>query len=417
MLFRRASVSRWFWLCIGPAQLKQAATYTSAQQRNQEFALYPSLSFIHLPNSADHEYGRTALSRAAEKGHGDVVNTLIEFHADVNAVDAGSGRTAPSMAAEAGHDTIVELLVDRGAQIDQIDFRFQTPLLYAARGGHSPIVRRLLQRQAKVDHRDARGGRTALSWAAGNGHLDSAKILLQFGASLNSQDDMGCTPLAWAAREGHDGVLCFLLDFGADVYAEDAEGHTALFWAAANGHGAAAKLLVEKYALDGKRLAVNESRSIVMAAAKNAHDEVFGVLLAEDVAPVNCHDANGRTMLSHVSDSANTRIVKLLLDKGAEVNSPDDLGRTPLSYAVNLGCTESVKLLLEHDADPNYSDKDGRSPLSAETLTNPERCFVGISMNAVVLASARRIYQVVCGWSRALALTRLLVILARALLL
>ena len=61
------------------------------------------------------EFGATALIFAADRGHLEVVRTLIEHGADVNHKDATYGSTPITWAAYGGHADIVTLLLSKGA--------------------------------------------------------------------------------------------------------------------------------------------------------------------------------------------------------------------------------------------------------------------------------------------------------------
>jgi hypothetical protein len=71
--------------------------------------------------------GQTALHLAASKGHYDVLDLLVGFGADVNAV-SNDGRTPLHVAAAAGDDAIVALLVLKGANAAARDKEGKTPL-------------------------------------------------------------------------------------------------------------------------------------------------------------------------------------------------------------------------------------------------------------------------------------------------
>jgi ankyrin repeat protein len=64
---------------------------------------------------ADQEYGITPLIAAAWRGHADVVQQLLDAKANVN-TRAKDGNTALSRASNAGHNEIVKLLLQAGSQ-------------------------------------------------------------------------------------------------------------------------------------------------------------------------------------------------------------------------------------------------------------------------------------------------------------
>ncbi|XP_033750497.1 ankyrin repeat, PH and SEC7 domain containing protein secG-like [Pecten maximus] len=110
------------------------------------------------------------------------------------------GRSGLSGAAEGGHIDMVNFLLDRGADPAESD-----ALSGAALGGHIEIVKILLDKGADVNKSDA------LSGAAGGGHIEIVKILLDKGADVNK-----AYPLIQAASRGHEDTVRLLLRNGAD---------------------------------------------------------------------------------------------------------------------------------------------------------------------------------------------------------
>jgi ankyrin repeat protein len=74
----------------------------------------------------------------------------------------------------------------------------------------------------------------------------------------------------------------------------------------------------------------------------------------------------GSTLLisAVVHHSANTTLIRFLLDHGAKVNDPNMHGETPLSLAVEKGAVETVALLLQHGANPNPANLDSFANLT-----------------------------------------------------
>lgn len=64
--------------------------------------------------NAHHQHGKTALMKAAARGHVEIVKILLDAQADVNSQDMW-GNTALMLAANRGHTEIVELLQEQGA--------------------------------------------------------------------------------------------------------------------------------------------------------------------------------------------------------------------------------------------------------------------------------------------------------------
>ena len=58
--------------------------------------------------------------------------------------------------------------------------------------------------------------------------------------------------------------------------------------------------------------------------------------------------------MSRAAENGNTRVVKLLLDKGAQPNFEDEDGNRPLSRAVEKGSVVVVQLLLAKEAKMDF---------------------------------------------------------------
>ena len=65
-----------------------------------------------MPITTDNDYGRTPLLWATKRGHGGVVEMLLE-RADINSNTRDSnGRTPLSRAAGIGHERVVKMFLD-----------------------------------------------------------------------------------------------------------------------------------------------------------------------------------------------------------------------------------------------------------------------------------------------------------------
>lgn len=86
----------------------------------------------HVPNDVIN--GFQALHWAASNGFQDVVETLLEHEADLEAKDF-HGRTPLALACERGHESIALTLISHGAMMHEPSGDLKTPLHYAAFSG------------------------------------------------------------------------------------------------------------------------------------------------------------------------------------------------------------------------------------------------------------------------------------------
>ena len=150
----------------------------------------------------------TWLLRAAAEGQELVVQRLLENSAELESKDE-YGRTALSLAAGRGHKAIVKLLLSRNdVAVDSHDIIGRTPLSRVAEEGQEAIVKLLLSRNDVVaDSRDE-DGRTLLSWVAQGGQEAIVKLLLsRDDVAADSRDKYGRTPLYWAARRRRETIV------------------------------------------------------------------------------------------------------------------------------------------------------------------------------------------------------------------
>ncbi|KAF4213269.1 hypothetical protein CNMCM5878_000164 [Aspergillus fumigatiaffinis] len=158
------------------------------------------------------------LMLASYCGHYAIAKALLEQGADVDSKDSRYGRTPLSWAAENGHKEVVQLLIQTGkVDVDSKDSRCgQTPLSWAAKIGHKGVVQLLIQTgKADVDSKSP-SGLTPLSWAAARGRKEVVQLLIQTGkVDVDSKDSSyGQTPLSLAAENGHTEVVRLLHQAG-----------------------------------------------------------------------------------------------------------------------------------------------------------------------------------------------------------
>ncbi|KAF7552232.1 hypothetical protein G7Z17_g4455 [Cylindrodendrum hubeiense] len=225
--------------------------------------LAPLLSDMNRPSSRDSR-SRTPLSYAAERGHEATVTRLLKMEAEVCREDivdriplpyaAKSGpattveakddryRTPLSYAAERGHGAVVQVLLDNMANIETMDDLYRTPLSYAAKRGHECVVRVLLNNRADIETKDDLY-RTPLSYAAEKGHESVVQVLLDNRANIETKSIKNRTPLSYAAGGGYEAVVQLLLDNKASIEIKSIYNRTPLSYAVEKGHETVVQLL------------------------------------------------------------------------------------------------------------------------------------------------------------------------------
>lgn len=179
----------------------------------------------------------TPLMITAALGSLEIVNTLLESGADVNA--SSQFGTALTFAAFESRPEMIRRLLQKGAAVTASRPDRISVLMLAARIGGVESLRQILAKKPQVSAVDNNGS-TALSYAARGGHVPAVGVLLAAGAQVDAADSDGWTPLLHAAANGHAEVVSLLLKKGASVRAKDRKGRTALLLAASYGDNASA---------------------------------------------------------------------------------------------------------------------------------------------------------------------------------
>ncbi|RYP17992.1 hypothetical protein DL765_004211 [Monosporascus sp. GIB2] len=282
-----------------------------------------------------------ALRAAARRGDVCLVNTLLVGRPEIDA-RSERGMTALHFAAFNGHVDVVVTLLEKGAKVDaktdgDIDIPFKTF-----------GVKKFLTMV----------GPEAIHLAIAGRNMPAISALLEHQANIDAVDQDSKTPLLCAVHLGLDGLVSFLLDSGAGMELKDGYGRTALSLAATNGYEAIVKLLVE----NGANIeAMEHGQTPLLLAATNGHEAVVK-LLVENGANIEVGEYHGQTPLSLASKNGYEAIVKLLVENGANIEAMGYYGQTPLSLASENGHEAIVELLVEKKASMVLENRGGRTP-------------------------------------------------------
>ncbi|KUL86471.1 hypothetical protein ZTR_08099 [Talaromyces verruculosus] len=362
-------------------------------------------------NAAPSKYnGRTAIQAAAESGSIEIIQMLINAGANIHASPGwSSGRTALQAALENGHINAARRLLLAGAYVNTSPgfSKGLTALQAAVSFGDIEIVKELLNHGADVNAAAGpTGGLTALQAAVERRHIDLLELLLQAGANVNalSSEFYNKTALQCAVKMDWMEGVQLLLNYNPEVrmippYQEFYEAHSALGWAIVNknhdmivlllNHGAgpndpvinsqtapptafiyALSLLdlpnsleiIELFVIKGADVNScwgSHSALEVAIAAVPASVEVVRMMI-ELISQTTANQNNDwmekslTQMTVDCEDTADMKLVQLLLDAGADINAknPDD-ETTILQNFASYGSPKNVEFLLQNGAEVN----------------------------------------------------------------
>uniref|UniRef100_S4RW98 Euchromatic histone-lysine N-methyltransferase 1b n=1 Tax=Petromyzon marinus TaxID=7757 RepID=S4RW98_PETMA len=223
----------------GPATTLKSGAVISATglpSAGSKELLEQALITLHTERPKKLRFNPKQLYLASRLGELQKVLLMLVEGLDPNvAIEGQRKRTPMHGAAERGHVEVLHTLVQAGGNIDACDQDQKTPLLQAAESNQLASTRYLVKAGAYVAHKDDEGA-TCLHLAAKKGNLEVVQYLVSTGkVNINCQDDGGWTPVIWTAEYKHVDVVRLLLSRGADVTLRDNEENICLHWAAFAG--------------------------------------------------------------------------------------------------------------------------------------------------------------------------------------
>ena len=371
---------------LGTTPLHLACTNRSAPMVERLLAAGANASAA-LPS------GETVLMTCARAGDAAAVKALLAHGADVNAKEREHHQTALMWAAAQRHPDVVQLLIEAHA-----DIRARS-LAYA-----QTVVGEQTQRAGReeLNYTVSRGGATPLLFTARAGDVESARLLLKAGADPNDSQPDGVSALVLAAHSGNGNVAALLLEHDADPNAVGS-GYTALHAASLRSDLNLVKALLARGANPNLRMtkgtpirrdttdwnlpATLIGASPYLMAARFLESDIMPVLVAGGADPgltmPNGADAVMLAAGMGSSKTASRRGIEtidfgkvepetLVRDAVAaavalrgNVNAASQTGDTAMHVAAALGYDTVVQFLAEHGAGVNVKNKRGITPLLA----------------------------------------------------
>ncbi|XP_067651335.1 ankyrin-1-like [Haliotis asinina] len=308
--------------------------------------------------------GMTCLHYACKSGSKDITEVILEVSPGMTNAADWVGNTAAGISAESGYDGILKLLISRGADVTLSNRNGWNSLLLASRHGHVSTVKYLLS--LGVFDINTRGGlykETPVMVAAKNGHFDVYDLLVRKGADISLVDDDKVDCLMLACEGGNPAIVNHLLTLKQfDVNKRGVHSMTPIMIAAEKGNYDVFKLLISGGA-DLSSL-LRYKLNCLMLACKGGNVQILKHLLSMKIFDINRKGGwHNETAIMMAAENGHFDIYVHLLSEGAEV-SPKSGDR---GDCLMLACYGGNVSIVKHILSLNTFDINRRSGLSNET--------------------------------------------------
>jgi ankyrin repeat protein len=315
--------------------------------------------------------GETPIMTCAGSGSADAVKMLLVHGADVNAKEPTQHQTALMWAAAERHANVVATLIEAHADLQAHTKNGFTAMHFAAREGDLETTKLLLAAGVSVNVRSqpdaAAKAQNKESSPAPAGGAGGGGVAFGVGARGSNVLSAGSTPLLVATVRGQVPLALFLLDQGADPNVIDA-GFTPLHWASGTWENGVSNPV---YGFSDPMSGIPDRQAKVQVIkALLAHGANPDVLMTTRQPGFGgsgvggYSDALGATPFVLASNAADLEIMRILLAAGADpklvtkTNSNAVLAATGLNRGVGENpitepqALEAVKFLLDLGVDP-----------------------------------------------------------------
>jgi ankyrin repeat protein len=389
-----------------------------------------------LEKKADVEYTAhdrqflTPLMIASAQGNTEIVRTLIDGNASVNARNE-AGVSALMYAILRGHQQTIAYLIEKQADVNHYDIKGNTPLSLAIMKQDVWAFKFLVEHGVDINSRNAeetginfyqeRSRHTygltesfapyeplndtsganlihhmyesfvtwrvpsELFWrpplwnAVDQGIPDLVKILLLKGAdhawklknflpqgSLNT----GINALMYASYRGNCDIISIFIKAGIDINVREETGKNSLCHAIEGNSAEAVKLL---YKTGAHKMVDIEERQTALMQAVRSPDRLDMIPMLIDLGEkINERTGSGTALIAAASEPGNLEMVKWLLEHGAFVNERTEEGVTALMVVYDS--PETLELLVKFGADINSRTVSGKTALFFAVETGDFNC-------------------------------------------
>lgn len=329
--------------------------------------------------------GVAPLMTCAKSGSVDAVRMLIEYGAAVNAKEPKENQTALMWAAAEHHPDVVQALIDAHADLKANSKQGFTAIHFAARVGDLESVKVLLAAGVDVN---------ILTQAEG-----STNRVTNFLGISKTTGALGYTPLLVAVVRGQIDLALYLLEHGADPN-NIAAGFTPLHWASSQWESFTANPV---YGFDDPMAGIPDRQAkLRLVKALLAHGAKVNARMTKPQPSFagGYLDATGATPVLLAASANDIEMMRILLDAGADPKIPTASNASAIMAAAGLNhsigedtvteaqAMETVKLLLDLGVDPKGETTFGENALFGPGYRGWNKLLaqlidLGVNVNAV----------------------------------
>ncbi|RDD36842.1 Transient receptor potential cation channel subfamily A member 1 [Trichoplax sp. H2] len=314
----------------------------------------------------------TLMHYAAQYNHVSVIQTLLQYGADINCKGGRDSSSPLHLAAQYDAVNATATLLQYNAIIDIEDGNKSTPLHRSCQQDHPKVIKLILmeaQRQSKakfiVNYPDFEKT-TPLHRIAFYGSRNSCQILIEYGADIHLEDISGKTAIHIAALFKNIEVAQLLMEYveksgQQNLMKElDNNGFTPFHIAVSSGCIELTDLFFNNNTFVEEQ--TSQMLTPIHIAAKNGFCDIAELLIKHH-CNVNATDNLGKTALHHAATSNDSKMIEIILENSGELEAVDKNEMTPLLLAAYRGRKKSVKCLLDHYANILAQDLCGRTAM------------------------------------------------------
>ena len=336
-------------------------------------------------NVADTEGTKnTALIYAADSGYKDVVKTLVDAGADVNAQNE-EGETAIIKSVFAinfepinsenynNYSGIIDILINKKANLEYMTSNNQTVLMLVPNELRNKIIKKIKDNNGMVKKLL---GDYPLIYAVSKNDTYLVRTLINERVNINEQDENGNTALMVASYWGRQSIVKILIDGRAKVNLTNKKGDSALKNAIYNKHYRVANALINARA--SLKIRIN-NENLLLYLSKNAGDYDYSANMRNILntgIDVNERDKDGNTALINIASSKDEKYrlkkIRAIIDRKTDINIKNNEGFTALMYLAANGEDSSIRALISSNPELDIEDKNGNTALIYAAKNNNE---------------------------------------------